>query len=1285
MTQIIDIGPTRSNTNASDIHRSVIGRMLSIACSPDGKALYSGSYSNLWCSEDGGQTWTQFTWPQPPPGQFDVPGALGGWCALDIAAALGWRVEKHPRFLTKLTKSGFLDILGFGDCGVWTAVGRGDGSFDPPKVVIPNFGYHAGGWHVDKNPRFLVDLNNDGCADIVGFGDDGVWTVISNRDGTFQAPRFVVPDFGHNQGWREGKHPRFLAVTTKSGFLDIVGFGDAGVSIAYGNGDGTFDYDATKQPVWPELGYSQGWRVDKHPRLVVDIDGDGCADLVGFGDDGLSIARSDGQGHFAGMPGVLDFGYNQGWRVDKHPRVLAVTTTSGFPDIVGFGDAGVYIAWGNGNGTFDYDATKPPVWPELGYSQGWRVNKHPRLVVDIDGDGCADLIGFGDDGVSIARSDGQRHFVGLPGVLDFGYNQGWRIDRHPRFLADLTGKGQPSIVGFGDAGVFVARNNDDNSGSFTYDPGQQPVIPDFGYSHGWRIHKHPRLLADLRGDGQASIVGFGEAGVWTALGDGQGGFPASNFIVPNFGYGTIVLALMAADRAANGQIGPNQVSGTRGIWRSTDGGSTWQLVYQFPGNSNPHILDPTPNPARGQLEWALGSDHLVYAAGKTCLAISENAGQTFANAFPWGSQGPFSHVNHVAVWQNSPADPFPAVIYALGDGTMFLSFDGGTTWIRDNSPVPTLPVPSGVNVGGATSPTVDANSAKVMVISPRNALEVFIAQDGSVLGAPAVLCRGDYSQFPLGDQTSLWDPVPLPVALTDASTQDSGNVFLAVTQRGRGDLLFYGAQRSIAYVGPLSPQSGHDWARLGPVHEDLHGLLLSPDFKASITSGEYHPGSGTVWLLSDGGIHRSTQGGQTFDPAQVAQTLACLSVAGVAVSGKPPALALNMVDNAGLYSMDGGEHWSYLEYNGGDNEAAFADPFRPNSLLVFTPRRLTNGDTVDDSGNPVRARAGQTVSVYETQAGKLPNASEGGHDRRAVTGPPIVDDTNNSPDAWNASGGYATRGSRPVVLGLPAEDPPTQGDYVFILLNPALLPTDDNGHPRPLLVRTQRILDIAHREEWVPGPNGLGPGGKVFQQGPPLPPGLNVVQASGGHSNTVFYAGGDGTLWTWTNGAPGWTQLVPTPANAAMSVSLATRFFVSPYNPKLIYVLDVDAVKRSDDGGQTWQVDQSLTQQLTWNALITIADTGDVLGLFDNFDTVLTDMQFAPVDFNVRFAIGVGGAFATVDGGVTWSQLLHTGALAGRPSSCYYDASSSSSPALYVAFAGRSLVKITDLPSPVIF
>jgi hypothetical protein len=150
-----------------------------------------------------------------------------------------------------------------------------------------------------------------------------------------------------------------------------------------------------------------------------------------------------------------------------------------------------------------------------------------------------------------------------------------------------------------------------------------------------------------------------------------------------------------------------------------------------------------------------------------------------------------------------------------------------------------------------------------------------------------------------------------------------------------------------------------------------------------------------------------------------------------------------------------------------------------------------------------------------------------------------------------------------------------------------------------------------------------------------------------------------------------WQKLVP-----SIDAAQARRFFVSPYNPDLVYILDVKNLRRSDDGGKTWQEDMSLENQLTSANAIPIdrQDSGEFV------DLVLTDMQFDPHDPLRRFAVGEGGAFFTTDG-VNWNRLLDTVALPGRPTNCYYDSiSDPSSQALYVAFAGRSLLKIGPLP-----
>jgi hypothetical protein len=257
--------------------------------------------------------------------------------------------------------------------------------------------------------------------------------------------------------------------------------------------------------------------------------------------------------------------------------------------------------------------------------------------------------------------------------------------------------------------------------------------------------------------------------------------------------------------------------------------------------------------------------------------------------------------------------------------------------------------------------------------------------------------------------------------------------------------------------------------------------------------------------------------------------------------------------------------------------------------------------------------------------------------------------------------------------GLPGEVAPAQGDYIFIL-NPSLA--------NPVLVRTQNIFDIQHRVEWVTAATGPGQGANVFLQGPPLPhANLGLVQASGGHGKTMYYVGGDNTLWSWAPGAPSWSQLVPTPANSrSVGANVAVRFFAHPYQPSVVYILDSDHVKRSGDGGHTWIVDAALETQLTWNHAITLSTSDDPSGIGEHFDLILTDMRFDPNNPLLRFAVGIGGAFMTRDG-ANWTRILHSGGLPGRPSSCYYDSiSNPKDPALYVSFAGRSLLKISSLP-----
>ena len=289
---------------------------------------------------------------------------------------------------------------------------------------------------------------------------------------------------------------------------DAVGFGLDGVYVALSDGS-NLDPDASK---WTSaFDYNHNWRVDSHPRMFADVDGDGRDDAVGFGLDGIYVALSDGSGFAVNATRwTFAFDYNHGWRVDSHPRMFADVDGDGRDDAIGFGLDGIYVALSDGS-SFDSTATR---WTTaFSYNDGWRVDSYPRMLADVDGDGDADVVGFGLDGIYVALSDGSSFAsTATRWTTAFDYNHGWRVDSHPRMLADVNNDGYADAVGFGLDGVYVALSN---GSGFLTDATRWTTA--FDYSHGWRVDSHPRMLADLNGDGKFDAAGFGIDGIYVTL------------------------------------------------------------------------------------------------------------------------------------------------------------------------------------------------------------------------------------------------------------------------------------------------------------------------------------------------------------------------------------------------------------------------------------------------------------------------------------------------------------------------------------------------------------------------------------------------------------------------------------------------------------------------------------------------------------------------------------------------------------------------------------------------
>jgi hypothetical protein len=181
---------------------------------------------------------------------------------------------------------------------------------------------------------------------------------------------------------------------------------------------------------------------------------------------------------------------------------------------------------------------------------------------------------------------------------------------------------------------------------------------------------------------------------------------------------------------------------------------------------------------------------------------------------------------------------------------------------------------------------------------------------------------------------------------------------------------------------------------------------------------------------------------------------------------------------------------------------------------------------------------------------------------------------------------------------------------------------------------------------------------------------VGVVQASGGHLNPAIFVSDTVSLWALDRVAQAWRVLVPGgPAGRAASV--ATRFWVDPFNPLLIYLLDSDQFRVSVDGGASWLFDAELTRAMSGDGKLLLSSNG-----------VVRDMLFVRTERFTRFAFGSAGIMCTVDG-IQWQTLLNAVALGGCPESAFFDGITDPlDRTLYVEFEGRSILRITGVPAP---
>ncbi|SDS21796.1 Repeat domain-containing protein [Halopseudomonas litoralis] len=282
----------------------------------------------------------------------------------------------------------------------------------------------------------------------------------------------VLANFGASQGWSsQSIHPRELADINGNGKLAIVGFASDGVYVSLPSVHGSSFYSPDKK--LSDFGTSKGWRNNEEfPRLVVDVNGDGKDDIVGFSSTGVMVALANGSGFNSPTRWFSDFGTGSGWKhQDSHLRGLADVDGDGLPDIVGFSKSRVIVAL-NKRTRFESAPAFSTLTAFTG-DAGWSSNDlTPRMLEDMNGDGKADIVGFDVNGAWVALSTGSSFDTptkwssekwgryrarGCGRIISWGSQTA-----SPRMLADVNGDGLPDVIGFDSK--FITRPNTGSDG-----------------------------------------------------------------------------------------------------------------------------------------------------------------------------------------------------------------------------------------------------------------------------------------------------------------------------------------------------------------------------------------------------------------------------------------------------------------------------------------------------------------------------------------------------------------------------------------------------------------------------------------------------------------------------------------------------------------------------------------------------------------------------------------------------------------------------------------------------
>jgi peptidoglycan/xylan/chitin deacetylase (PgdA/CDA1 family) len=252
---------------------------------------------------------------------------------------------------------------------------------------------------------------------------------------------------------------------------------------------------------------------------LVDLDGDGRADLCVRASDGLRCYKSQGHRFVPEaawvVPGLADAA---GWAADpSYYRTIHFGDVDGdkHPDVCARDASGVVCAHFNGK------SFGPLVrWSsDFSDAAGWRDEATGGTVqlADVDGDHRADVCGRSPAGIVCALSNGHAFATAALFDSDFSDEHGW-AEMPSRYrsihFADIDGDKRADVCGRDSSGGACSL-----SSGHRFDRHRFVVNTDFRDSTGWSPERYGATvqLGDLNGDGRADLCGRSADGLTVAV------------------------------------------------------------------------------------------------------------------------------------------------------------------------------------------------------------------------------------------------------------------------------------------------------------------------------------------------------------------------------------------------------------------------------------------------------------------------------------------------------------------------------------------------------------------------------------------------------------------------------------------------------------------------------------------------------------------------------------------------------------------------------------------------